>query len=44
MNKYRVTTTDGNAFMVEAWSESKVIWAMSYEGYDANNIVSISKI
>jgi hypothetical protein len=40
MNKYKVITKQG-VFYVEAWNEGKVMWLMSYEGYD---VVSINQI
>lgn len=41
MTKYKVKTKTGELFIVEAWNESKVIWLMSYEGYDVLTITEI---
>ena len=43
MSIFNVVTDDGNIFVVEAWSESDVIWAMSYEGYTEDKILKIKK-
>jgi hypothetical protein len=37
MNTYEVKTKQGT-FLVNAWNESKALWAMSYEGYDVISI------
>jgi len=40
MNKYKVITKQGS-FIVEGWNEGKIIWLMSYEGYE---VISIKQI
>jgi hypothetical protein len=41
MIRFKVTTKEGSVFIVEAWNESKVIWLMSYEGYEVLTITEI---
>jgi hypothetical protein len=41
MTNFKVITTTGDVFTVEAWSEDKVLWLMSYEGYEVSSITKI---
>lgn len=38
MTKYKVISTTNQCYIVEAWSESDVIWLMSYEEIEVKQI------